>query len=192
MKDLGVADVISGIRIHRTPQGLALSQSHYIEKVLGKFKYMELGIVKTPLDASFAFRNNEGESDSQLEYARVLGCLMYIMNDYGVAIVLFHSNLLVDIEVESVGRVLKLDSIKSGQIWKEFDLLIFNTWLWYTRTPPGQQWDCVEVGVKLLKDMNRVEAFRAGLNTWARWVDTDVDTAKTKVFFQGTSPAHYQ
>ncbi|KAM3303164.1 hypothetical protein P3S67_014194 [Capsicum chacoense] len=39
--------------------------------------------------------------------------------------------------------------------------------------------------------MNRVEAFRAGLNTWARWVDTDVDTAKTKVFFQGTSPAHY-
>ncbi|KAF3624710.1 hypothetical protein FXO37_31238 [Capsicum annuum] len=32
MKDLGVADVILGIRIHRTPQGLALSQSHYIEK----------------------------------------------------------------------------------------------------------------------------------------------------------------
>ncbi|XP_047259389.1 protein trichome birefringence-like 39 [Capsicum annuum] len=103
--------------------------------------------------------------------------------DYGVEIVLFHSNLLVDIEVESVGRVLKLDSIKSGQIWREFDLLIFNTWLW---------WDFVEVGGKLLKDMNRVEAFRAGLNTWARWVDTDVDTAKTKVFFQRTSPAHYQ
>ncbi|KAM3358202.1 protein trichome birefringence-like 41 [Capsicum galapagoense] len=111
--------------------------------------------------------------------------------DYGVEIVLFHSNLLVDIEVESVGRVLKLDSIKSGQIWKEFDLLIFNTWLWYTRRPPGQQWDFVEVGGKLLKDMNRVEAFRAGLNTWAGWVDTDVDAAKTKVFFQGTSPAHY-
>ena len=28
MKDLGVANVILGIRIHRTPQGLALSQSH--------------------------------------------------------------------------------------------------------------------------------------------------------------------
>ncbi|PHU23175.1 hypothetical protein BC332_08282 [Capsicum chinense] len=33
MKDLGVADVILVIRIHRTPQGLALSQSHYIKKV---------------------------------------------------------------------------------------------------------------------------------------------------------------
>ncbi|PHU17621.1 hypothetical protein BC332_13316 [Capsicum chinense] len=80
MKDLGVADVILGIRIHQTPQGLALSQSHYIEKVLDKFKYMEFGIAKTPLDASFALRKNEGKSDSQLEYARVLGCLMYIMN----------------------------------------------------------------------------------------------------------------
>ncbi|KAF3662699.1 hypothetical protein FXO37_12317 [Capsicum annuum] len=80
MKDLGVADVILGIRIHRTPQRLALSQSHYIKKVLDKFKYMEFGIAKTPLDVSFALQKNEGESDSQLEYAKVLGCLMYIMN----------------------------------------------------------------------------------------------------------------
>ncbi|KAF3638957.1 putative premnaspirodiene oxygenase-like [Capsicum annuum] len=64
MKDLGVADVILGIRIHQTPQGLALSQSHYIEKVLDKFKYMEFGIAKTPLDASFALRKNEGYSDA--------------------------------------------------------------------------------------------------------------------------------
>ncbi|PHT25799.1 hypothetical protein CQW23_34580 [Capsicum baccatum] len=41
---------------------------------------MEFDIAKTPLDANFALRKNEGESDSQLEYARVLGCLMYIMN----------------------------------------------------------------------------------------------------------------
>ncbi|PHT41215.1 Glyceraldehyde-3-phosphate dehydrogenase, cytosolic [Capsicum baccatum] len=62
MKDLGVADVILGIRIHRTPQGLALSRSHYIEKVLDKFKYMEFCIVKTPLDVNFALRKNEGYS----------------------------------------------------------------------------------------------------------------------------------
>ena len=56
MKDLGVADVILGIRIYRTLQGLTLSQSHYIEKVLDKFKYMEFGIAKTPLDVNFALR----------------------------------------------------------------------------------------------------------------------------------------
>ena len=64
MKDLGVMDVILGIRIHRTPQGLALSQSHYIKKVLDKFKYLEFGIANTPLDMSFALQKNEGESDS--------------------------------------------------------------------------------------------------------------------------------
>ncbi|PHT40617.1 Glyoxysomal fatty acid beta-oxidation multifunctional protein MFP-a [Capsicum baccatum] len=59
MKDLVVADVILGIGIHITPQGLALSQSHYIEKLLYKFKYMEFGIPKTPLDVSFALQKNK-------------------------------------------------------------------------------------------------------------------------------------
>ena len=80
MKDLGVADVILGIKILRTPQGLALSQSHYIEKVLDKFKYLDFNIAKTPIDVSCALRKNTGKSDSQLDYARVLGSLMYIMN----------------------------------------------------------------------------------------------------------------
>ena len=63
MKDLGVADLILGIRIHKTPQGLALSQSHYIEKVLDKFKYLNFNVAKTPIDVSFALQKNEGESD---------------------------------------------------------------------------------------------------------------------------------
>ncbi|KAF3666134.1 hypothetical protein FXO37_10729 [Capsicum annuum] len=64
MKDLGVADLILGIRILRNPQGLALSQSYYIENVLEKFKYMKFDIAKTPLDVSFVLQKNEGESDS--------------------------------------------------------------------------------------------------------------------------------
>ncbi|KAF3680429.1 putative elongation factor 1-delta-like [Capsicum annuum] len=61
MKDLKVADVILGIRIHRTPQWLALSQSHYIKKVLDKFKYIEFSNAKTPLDVSFSLRKNEAQ-----------------------------------------------------------------------------------------------------------------------------------
>ena len=48
--------------------------------MLDKFKYLDFSIAKTPLDVSFALQNNEGERESQLEYIRVLGCLMYIMN----------------------------------------------------------------------------------------------------------------
>ena len=37
MKDLGEADVILGIKIIRNSEGITLSQSHYVEKVLKKF-----------------------------------------------------------------------------------------------------------------------------------------------------------
>ena len=60
MKDLGVVDLILGVRIIKTPQGLALSQSHYIEKVLDKFKYLNFNVVKTPIDLSCTFKKNEG------------------------------------------------------------------------------------------------------------------------------------
>ncbi|KAI7742245.1 hypothetical protein M8C21_033978, partial [Ambrosia artemisiifolia] len=44
---------------------------------------------------------------------------------------------------------------------------------------------------KLRKDMDRMVAFRAALKTWANWVDVNVNTKRTKVFFQGVSPSHY-
>ncbi|XP_070049629.1 secreted RxLR effector protein 161-like [Nicotiana tomentosiformis] len=80
MKDLGVADLILGIKIHRTSQGLSLSQSHYIKMVLEKFKYLDFKVAKTPIDVNVALTKNLGQSKSQLDYARVLGSLMYIMN----------------------------------------------------------------------------------------------------------------
>ena len=47
MKDLGVADVIFGIKILKTPNGLALSQTHFIQKVLEKFKYVNFKRAKS-------------------------------------------------------------------------------------------------------------------------------------------------
>jgi len=38
MKDLGVADVILGIKIIRTSDEISLSQSHYMDKVIERFK----------------------------------------------------------------------------------------------------------------------------------------------------------
>jgi len=40
--------------------------------------------------------------------------------------------------------------------------------------------------------MDRLDAYNKGLTTWANWVDQNVDTTKTKIFFQGISPTHYQ
>ena len=80
MKDIGVADVILGIKISRTPQGLVLSQSHYVDKILKKYTKHEIVIAKTPIDGSLHLSKNNGDSIAQLEYSRIIGSLMYIMS----------------------------------------------------------------------------------------------------------------
>ena len=80
MKDLGVADVVLGIKISRTYGGLILSQSHYIEKLLDKFDKDESNIARTPVDINLHLSKNIGQSISQLEYSCTIGSLMYVMN----------------------------------------------------------------------------------------------------------------
>ena len=46
---------------------------------------------------------------------------------------------LVDIDNEEIGRVMKLDSVNhGGSVWKDMDVLIFNTWLWWAIRDPKQ------------------------------------------------------
>ncbi|CAN1813789.1 Protein trichome birefringence-like 37 [Linum perenne] len=61
--------------------------------------------------------------------------------DYDVSIMLFTTHYLVDIEEEKIGRVLKLDSISNGDLWKEMDFLVFNTWAWWYRTGSVKGYD---------------------------------------------------
>ncbi|GJU64560.1 zinc finger, CCHC-type containing protein [Tanacetum coccineum] len=77
MKDMREADVILGIRIKHESNGIEIFQSHYIEKVLKKFNYSECTPVSTPMDTSEKLMPNNSQAVSQLEYSRVIGCLMY-------------------------------------------------------------------------------------------------------------------
>lgn len=54
------------------------------------------------------------------------------------------------------------------------------------------RFDYIEEGGKLYKDTNRLVAYYKGLTTWSRWVNRNIDPSKTKVFFQGVSPMHYE
>lgn len=50
---------------------------------------------------------------------------------------------LVDIVRERIGRVLKLDSIVGGKLWKGIDMLIFNTWHWRNHRGPSQPYGLI-------------------------------------------------
>ena len=80
MKDLGEAEVILGIRIIKeAPNRISITQSHYIEKVLKRFNYGNCTPVSTPMDPNVKLLPNRGKTVSQLEYSKVIGCLMYAM-----------------------------------------------------------------------------------------------------------------
>ncbi|GJZ84537.1 zinc finger, CCHC-type containing protein [Tanacetum coccineum] len=76
MKDMGEANVIIGIRIKHESNGITISQSHYIEKILKKFNYFDCTPISTPIDTSEKLMPNNDQAVSQLEYSRVIGCLI--------------------------------------------------------------------------------------------------------------------
>ena len=80
MKNTGLADVILGIKLIRIFDGLILSPSHYVDNIIGKFDNDNSGIARTPVDVTLHLSKNKGESVSQVEYSRVIGSLMYLLN----------------------------------------------------------------------------------------------------------------
>ena len=78
MKDLGQADVILNIKLIRDESGITLTQSHYVEKVLNRFGFIDSKPSPTPYDPSVTLRKNKKEARDQLRYSQVIGSLMYL------------------------------------------------------------------------------------------------------------------
>ncbi|KAJ9552036.1 hypothetical protein OSB04_016081 [Centaurea solstitialis] len=78
--NIGLANVILGIKITRTENGLVLSQTHYMDKILEKFNQGDTSIARTPIDTSQHLSKNRGDSVAQVEYSRIIGSLMYLMS----------------------------------------------------------------------------------------------------------------
>ncbi|XP_075096171.1 uncharacterized protein LOC142174282 [Nicotiana tabacum] len=79
MKDLGEANVILEIKIKRTSNGVSLSQSRYIEKILKRFNCFDVAPVKTPYDPSIQLRKNKESSICQT-VAKIIGSVTFFIN----------------------------------------------------------------------------------------------------------------
>ena len=58
MKDLNEADTILDIKVKRHSEGYALCQNHYIEKVLLKYKHLNVKEVNTSFDSNYKLVEN--------------------------------------------------------------------------------------------------------------------------------------
>jgi hypothetical protein len=66
MKDLGETDVILNIKLIKGENGITLSQSFYVEKMLQRFGYKDSKSSPTPYDPSLILRKNRRISRDQL------------------------------------------------------------------------------------------------------------------------------
>ncbi|KAL0346535.1 UNVERIFIED_CONTAM: Retrovirus-related Pol polyprotein from transposon TNT 1-94 [Sesamum calycinum] len=66
------------------PEGFVVpgqeKKSHYVETILRKFKAYDSPPAKTPVDLNLHLAKNKDEPECQIEYSRIIGSLMYIMN----------------------------------------------------------------------------------------------------------------
>ena len=68
MKYLDETDVILNIKLIKNENGITLSQSHYVEKILSRFGYVNSKPSSTPYDPSVILRKNKKIAKNQLRY----------------------------------------------------------------------------------------------------------------------------
>ena len=60
--------------------GLNLSQEHYVEKILKRFEHFDCKPMATHYDPNSQLKKNKEHSVAQIEYAHIIGSLMYLSN----------------------------------------------------------------------------------------------------------------
>ncbi|CAK9316358.1 unnamed protein product [Citrullus colocynthis] len=92
--------------------------------------------------------------------------------------------------VKSALKLDELDSISSQ--WIDSDVLVFNTGHWWV---PGKLFETgcyFQVGKSLKLGMSIPTAFGVALHTWASWIEENINTNRTHVFFRTFEPSHWK
>ncbi|KAL8120123.1 protein trichome birefringence-like 3 [Apium graveolens] len=105
---------------------------------------------------------------------------------------LVESNSDLKIVGDPKQRILRVDSVtKHAKHWLGVDILVFNTYVWWmSGLKIKSLWGSFANGEDGSEELDASVSYRIGLKTWANWVDTTINTKKTRVFFTTMSPTH--
>lgn len=116
--------------------------------------------------------------------------------DYQCSIEYHVTHFLVRESKARVGKkrvpTLRIDSIdRSFPKWRGADILVFNSGHWWShyKTKSGKNY--YQEGSHVHPHLDASIAYRRAIKTWATWVDSNVNSHETQVFFRTYEPSHY-
>ncbi|XP_061349152.1 protein trichome birefringence-like 4 [Gastrolobium bilobum] len=150
------------------------------------------------LRASLKDKSKIYEVSGRREF-RIQGFFSFKFRDYGCSIDFVKSPFLVqEWRMSRKGgtpqrETLRLDMIQASKYqYHNADIIIFNTGHWWNHDKTRNGRNYFQEGNHVYDRLEVSEALRKALKTWAKWVDSKVDSTRTRVFFTGFSASHYR